>query len=103
MFIAKTRTKEIGVKKVLGSSGKAIIYSFLWENIIMVIIAAILAIPVTLYFITKWLNNFSYKVNINFWVFAIAFGVAIVVVCLTVFFHSYKASRINPVEALSYE
>jgi putative ABC transport system permease protein len=103
LFIAKTRTKEIGVKKVLGSSEKTIVYSFLQENLIMVLIAAVLAVPVTWYFMNKWLSNFSYKVGINFWFFVIAFAVASVVVLLTVLFHSYKASRINPVDALKYE
>ncbi|MBN2638420.1 MAG: FtsX-like permease family protein, partial [Bacteroidales bacterium] len=103
LFIAKTRTKEIGIKKVFGSAEKTIVYSFLKENLIMVVIAAILAVPVTYYFMHRWLSNFSYKVSINFGFFAIAFVVAVIVVLLTVLFHSYKASRINPVEALKYE
>ncbi|MCG6188720.1 ABC transporter permease [Maribellus maritimus] len=103
LFIAKTRTKEIGVKKVLGSSEKTIIYSFLKENIVIVFIAALLAIPVTYYFMNRWLSNFSYKVSINFWFFVIAFIIASTVVLFTVLFHSYRASRINPVEALKYE
>jgi putative ABC transport system permease protein len=103
LFVAKSRTKEIGVKKVLGSSGKTIIYSFLKENFIPVFIASALSVPITLHFMTKWLSNFSYKTPISLWFFAVAFIVAIAVVGLTVFFHSYKASRINPVEALRYE
>ena len=103
LFIAKTRTKEIGVKKVLGSSENTIIYSFLKGNFIMVLLAALLSIPVTNYFMNKWLSDFSYHTNINWWVYIVAFLVALVVVCITVFFYSYKASRINPVEALRYE
>jgi len=103
LFITKTRTKEIGVKKVLGSSEKSILYSFLFENLILVIIATLLSVPVTLHFMMKWLNNFSYKVDINWWIFTIAFIIAAIVVLLTVSFHSYKASRINPVDALKYE
>lgn len=103
LYITKTRTKEIGVKKVLGSSGNTIIYSFLKENFIPVIIASALSVPVTWYFMNKWLSNFSYKIPISIWFFAVAFLVAIAVVGLTVFFHSYRASRVNPVEALRYE
>ena len=103
LFIAKTRTKEIGIKKVFGSSEKTIIYSFLKENFIMVVVASILAVPVTYYFMNKWLSNFSYKVGINFWFFVVAFIIAMLVVLLTVLFHSYRASRVNPVEALRYE
>jgi len=73
MFIARTRTKEIGIKKVFGSTEKSIIYSFLKENFIMVVIASIIAIPVTYYFMNRWLSNFSYKVAINFWFFVVAF------------------------------
>ncbi len=103
LFIAKTRTKEIGIKKVFGSSEKSIVYSFLKENLIMVVVASILAIPITYYFMNRWLSNFSYKVGINFWFFIVAFFIAMLVVLLTVLFHSFRASRTNPVEALRYE
>jgi putative ABC transport system permease protein len=103
LFISRTRMKEIGIKKVFGSSGKAIIYSFLQTNIILVLIASAISVPVTVYFMNKWLNNFSYKVNISPWVFLLAFIISAFVVVATVFFHSYKASRINPVKALRYE
>jgi putative ABC transport system permease protein len=103
LFIARTRTKEIGIKKIFGSSEKSIIYSLLKGNLILVIIASLLSIPVTIYFMIRWLNNFSYHTTIGWWVFVVAFFVASMVVLITVFFHSYRASRINPVEALRYE
>ena len=103
LFVARTRTKEIGIKKVFGSGEKTIVLSFLKENFIMVVIASILAIPVTFYFMNRWLSNFSYKVSISFWIFVLAFSVALIVVLLTVLYHSFRASRINPVEALKYE
>ncbi len=65
LFVSKTRTKEIGIKKVFGSTGKAIIYSFIRSNLVMVLIAWIISIPATIYFMSKWLNNFSYKVSIS--------------------------------------
>jgi putative ABC transport system permease protein len=103
LFLARSRIKEIGIKKVFGSSENSIVFSFLRTNLILVSISASLSVPVTLYIMTKWLNNFAYKVHISWWVFAIAYIIATVVVLLTVFFHSYKASHINPVEALRYE
>jgi putative ABC transport system permease protein len=103
LFIAKTRTKEIGIKKVFGSNEKSIIYSFLSENFIMVVVASVFAIPITYYFMSKWLSSFSYKVDINFWFFLVAFFIAILVVLHTVLFHSFRASRTNPIEALKYE
>jgi putative ABC transport system permease protein len=103
LFIARSRLREIGIKKVFGSSEKSIVYSFLVENLILVVIAGLLSIPVTIYFMTKWLNKFAFKTQIDWWIFVISFGVAAVVVIFTVFFHSYKASRINPVTSLKYE
>jgi putative ABC transport system permease protein len=103
LFVAKTRTKEIGIKKVFGSSEQSIVYSFLIENFILVSVAELISIPITVYFMTKWLKNFAYKESINWWIFVIAFSVAVVVVLFTVYFHSYKASRLNPVKALRYE
>lgn len=103
LFVAKSRTKEIGIRKVFGSSEKSIVYSFLKTNLILVSLAALISIPVTLYFMGNWLKGYASKVTINGWFFLISFVVAAVVVVLTVVFHSYKASRINPVKALRYE
>ena len=93
LFVARSRIKEIGIKKAFGSSEQSIIYSFLRSNLILVLVAALLSVPVTLYVMTKWLNNFAFKASIDWWVFVISFLVAAVVVLLTVFIHSYKASR----------
>jgi putative ABC transport system permease protein len=103
LFVSKTRTKEIGIKKIFGSSERSIIYSFLRGNFILVLSASLLSIPVTLYIMNKWLNNFSCKFHISWWVFAVPFIISAFVVLSTVFIHSYKASRINPVKALKYE
>jgi putative ABC transport system permease protein len=103
LFVSKSRTKEIGIKKVFGSSGKAIIRSFLRSNLLLVFISSLISIPVTIYFMNRWLNNFVFKTSISPWVFIVSFVVSALVVTTTVFFHSYKASRTNPVEALRYE
>ena len=103
LFVARSRTNEIGIKKVFGSSEQAIVYSFLRSNFILVVIAELLSVPITIYLMTKWLNNFSYRTNIGWWVFVVAMVIGTIVVLSTIFFHSYKASRINPVEALRYE
>jgi putative ABC transport system permease protein len=103
LFIARTRTKEIGIRKIFGSSSLAIIYSFLKNNLILVIISASISIPVTFFIMTKWLNKFYEKITIHWWIFAISFLVSLVIVMLTVFIHAYRASRSNPVKALRYE
>jgi putative ABC transport system permease protein len=103
LFISRSRTKEIGIKKTFGSSGKSIVYSFLGNNLLLVLVSALLSVPVTIYFMTKWLNNFAFRTEIKWWVFIISFTLSAVVVLLTVSIHSYKASRINPVAALRHE
>jgi putative ABC transport system permease protein len=103
LFVTRSRTKEIGIKKVFGSTEKSIVFSLLTGNFIQVIVASLLSVPVTLYFMINWLKNFSYKTEIGYWVFGISFITALLVVLITVFFQSYKASRINPVEAIRYE
>lgn len=103
LFVGKSRTKEIGIKKVFGSSGTSIIYSFMTSNLVLVLVATLVSIPLTFYFMMKWLNNFAFRTSIAPWVFIVAFAVSAIVVTATVFFHSWKASRINPVKALHYE
>jgi putative ABC transport system permease protein len=103
LFVARTRIREIGIRKAFGGSENSIVYSFLLNNLILVISAALLSVPVTLHFMVKWLSNFAFKTPISWWIFAVSFGVAAIVVLLTVFFHAYRASRTNPVEALRYE
>lgn len=103
LFVARSRTHEIGIRKVFGSSGEAIVLSFLKTNFLLVLLAELLSVPVTLFFLNKWLYNFSYRVTIGWWVFAIAFLIGILVVLATVTIQSRKASRVNPVDALRYE
>jgi putative ABC transport system permease protein len=103
LFVSRSRMKEIGIKKVFGSSERSIVFSFLSENFIMVSVAAIISVPVTIYFIKKWLDNFAYKTNIDGSAFIITYLFAVVIVLVTVLFHSLKASRTNPVLALRYE
>lgn len=103
LFLVKSQTKEIGVKKVFGSSESLIVLSFLRKNFLLVVIATILSVPITLWVMEQWLSKFYFKTSIEWWVFAITFLLAAAVVLVTVLFHSYRASQINPVEALRYE
>ncbi len=103
LYMVKSQTKEIGIKKVFGSSEKSIVLSLLRENMVMVAIATVLSVPPTILVMNRWLTNFSYKVDIGWWVFALTFLLAAFVVLLNVFYHSYRASQINPIEALRYE
>ncbi len=103
LFVARSRIKDIGIRKAFGSSGQAIVNSFLLNNLFLVLGAVIFSIPVTLIIMTRWLNNFAFRTGISWRVFVISFAASAVVVLLTVFIHAYRASRINPAEALKHE
>lgn len=102
LFIARSRIKEIAIKKVFGVSESTIVNSFLSYNLILVIAGNLISIPVTIHFMTQWLNNYPYKKSIDWRIFLFSFVIAAFVVLLTVFIHSYKASRTNPVKALKH-
>ena len=73
------------------------------EYIIWVMISIIIACPVAWYAMNKWLQNFAYRINISWWVFALAGVIVLLIALLTVSFQSYRAASKNPVEALRYE
>ena len=103
LFTSRSRTKEIGIRKVFGSSGSTIIYSFLRINLLLVLLAFIISVPVTVYFMNSWLGNFAYRTSISWWVFLMSLLTGAIVVSLTVLIHALRASRTNPVKALRYE
>ncbi|NHB67942.1 ABC transporter permease [Perlabentimonas gracilis] len=103
LFIAQRRTKEIGIRKVLGSSASQIVFSFIKTNLLYVLIAVVISTPITIMVMQEWLNNYVERIDIGWWVFALTFAIAALVVVLTVLAHSYRAAKVNPVEALRYE
>ncbi|MCD4730148.1 MAG: FtsX-like permease family protein, partial [Bacteroidales bacterium] len=102
-YTAEQRTKEIGIRKVLGSSVSQILILISKEFSKLVIIAIVVAIPVSWFGINKWLQNFAFQTNISWWIFIVSGIVAIIITYLTIIFQALKASRTNPVEALKYE
>ncbi len=102
-FAASQRTKEIGVRKVLGASVPNII-ALLTSNFLKpVAIAILVAIPVSNYAMNRWLQDFAYKINMEWWMFAIAGLVAIFIALLTVSFQAIRAAMVNPVKSLKTE
>jgi putative ABC transport system permease protein len=102
-FLAEQRTKEIGVRKVLGASVPAIFFMLSKEFIKWIAVANIIAWPVAYYFMDKWLQGFAYRINISWWLFVAAGFIALVIALLTVSYQAIKAATANPVEALRYE
>ena len=102
-FMTERRTKEIGIRKINGAKSNEIFTLLSEEYIIWVMISIIIACPVAWYTINKWLQNFAYRIDISWWVFAMAGFIALLIAWITVSFQSYRAAGKNPIEALRYE
>ncbi|PHN04871.1 ABC transporter permease [Flavilitoribacter nigricans] len=102
-FTAEQRTKEIGVRKVLGAKTSDIIYLLTRNFVFLVALATIPAFLAAWYFMSQWLETFSYHTSMNFWLYAVAFGIVALITILATGYHALKAARSNPVRALKYE
>jgi ABC-type antimicrobial peptide transport system permease subunit len=102
-FTAEQRTKEIGVRKVLGASAPGIVLLLSKEFATWVVVADLLAWPVAYFVMKGWLRSFAYKAGMAWWLFAAAGAVALVVAMITVSFQAIRAALSNPAQALKYE
>ena len=102
-FTAVQRTKEIGVRKVLGASVPQIIAMLSGSFIKLIVISMFIAFPVAWYFMNKWLENFAYKVHLGWIIFFISGSVAVMIALLTVSYQAIKAAIANPVRSLRTE
>jgi putative ABC transport system permease protein len=102
-FTISQRVKEIGVRVVLGAKVNSIVTLLSKDFLKLVLIAAIIAFPVAWYAMTHWLQDFAYRINIHWWVFALAAILALIVALATVSFHAIRAALANPVNSLRSE
>ena len=102
-YTAQVRTREIGVRKVLGASVSNLVGLLTKDFLKLVLLSIIIASPVAWYFMHKWLQDFAYKISINWWVFALAGGMSITVAFITISFQAIKAALTNPVKTLRSE
>jgi len=102
-FTAQRRIKEIGIRKVLGSSEFGIIYLLSSDFTKLVIVSIIIALPVSYFLVKNWLDSFAYRIELNLWYFAAAGLITLMVAWLTVGIQAFKAASINPSECLRDE
>jgi putative ABC transport system permease protein len=102
-FIAEQRTKEIGIRKVLGASVSGIVQLLSKDFIKLVALSFIFAAPLAWYFMNKWLQDFAYRIHISWWIFLLAGVLAVTIALVTVSFQAIKAALMNPVRSLRTE
>jgi putative ABC transport system permease protein len=102
-FMAEQRNKEIGIRKVLGASAGSITAMLSKDFAKLVAIAILIASPVAWWAMSQWLQDFAYRVDISFWMFALTGLLAITIALFTVSFQSIKAAMVNPVKSLRSE
>ncbi len=102
-FTAEQRTKEIGIRKVLGASVSGIVGLLSKEFVKLVLIANLIAWPAAWFAMNRWLQDFAYRIEMSWWVFALAGVSALLIALLTISAQAIKAALANPVEALRYE
>ena len=102
-FVAAQRTKEVGIRKIFGASVNHIVRLFSQEFIKLVLFAFVIATPISYYLVNQWLQDFAYRIDIQWWMFAAAGILVLLIALLTVSFQSIKAALANPVDSLRNE
>jgi len=102
-FTAESRTKEIGIRKVLGASVGGIVLMLSKQFTKWVVLANFIAWPVAYYFMDRWLKNFAYRIDIGIWTFVLSAVLVLLIAIMTVSYQSIKAAVANPVDSLRYE
>lgn len=102
-FSITQRTKEIGIRKILGSSAYGIVQLLTKDLLILVVVALLIAVPIAWFASTRWLEDFAYRINISWWIFLLTAFTVFLVAFVTLSFQTVKAALANPVESLRFE
>ena len=103
LFTVEEKTKEIGIRKILGATASSIVFILSKEFVRWVVVGALITFPIAWIVMNKWLQNFAYRTNIGFDAFAYALALSILVAFLAVSFQSIRAALGNPVNAIRHE
>jgi len=99
----QNRTKEISIRKVMGATEQSLLVLLSRDYVLMILISLVLSVPVTWYLMTSWLQNFQYRIEVGWQVFALAGGLSMVVAMLTISYQALKTAWTRPAETLKYE
>jgi putative ABC transport system permease protein len=102
-FVAEQRTKEIGIRKVLGATVGNIVGMLSKDFVLLVGLAIVISSPLAYYFMHRWLQDFAYRVPISWWIYAVSGVGALGIALVTVSFQAVRAATANPVESLRSE
>ncbi len=102
-FITNQKTKEIGIRKVFGAEVYHIVFQLMKRFFWLIIVAIIIAIPTANYFMIDWLNNFAYRIEINWWFFILPGIITLIIALGTISYHAIKAAYANPIVSIKYE
>jgi putative ABC transport system permease protein len=97
------RTKEIGIRRVLGASSSGIVFLFSKEFIKWIFVSNLIAWPIAYYIMSRWLRNFAFRTNLGIWIFIQAMLLSLIIAILTVIYRSIKTAMANPANTLRYE
>jgi putative ABC transport system permease protein len=102
-YAAEQRIKEIGIRKVLGASVRGIVEMLSIDFVKLVIVSAVIAFPISWWAMNKWLTNFAYRIDISWWIFLVAGGIALLIALSTISYQAIRAALMNPVKSLRTE
>jgi putative ABC transport system permease protein len=102
-YTAQVKIKEIGIRKVLGASVSNITMMLSKDFLGLVFVSLIVASPIAWYLMSKWLQNYAYRIHIEWWVFVVAGGTTILIAFATISYQAIKAALMNPVKSLRSE